>query len=255
MLRKNLYAVFALAALAVPIAGCSDTSGDQDRPKVLDTLRVELPYNDPDVEFDNDPALAINEAGEFELEGKTLPLEELASYLAEHKDSGTQYLAVQIDENAKVGEVIALLKPITEKAKVYVARTTGGNFRHAQVNLTDPIRKRLFVGPIGSYHLPLIAAQHAESDQCVLLLGGGGGSILKERPLDVSELVQVSTKFLERYVEHHGGPDAVAKKPEVVSTLVARIQAQAETPWRCVAAPMDRVADIGWPVLQYEVVP
>jgi hypothetical protein len=237
------------------MVACSDPSADQDRPKVIDTLRVELPYNDSSVDFDNNPPLAINVDGEFELKGKVLSSDELASFLAGSEEEGVEYLSVRIDEEAKFGDVLALLQPIAEKTKVYVAQTTGGTFRHAQIKLTDPVRKRLFVGPIGSYHLPLVAAHLAQDDQCVLLLGGGGASILKERPLDTGELVQVSTKFLERYVKHHGGPDAVADKPEVVSSLVARIQAQAETPWRCVSAPMERVAQIGWPVLQYELVP
>lgn len=220
----------------------------------MDTLRVELPFNDPDFEFDNDPQLAINEFGEFELKGNVLSAEEMSSFLVEQESENPEFLSVRIDGKAKFGDVIALLSPIAEKAKVYVAQKTGGVFSQPQVKRTDPVRERLFVGAIGNYDLPLVSAHLAQDDQCVVLLGGGGSSILKGRPLDSSELAQVSTKFLNRYVEHHGGTEAVADKPEVVSTLVARIQAQADTPWRCVAKPIERVTQVGWPVLQYELV-
>lgn len=255
MLHKNLYAVLALAALTLPVAGCSDPAADQDRPKVLDSLRVELPFGDTDIEFDNKPPLAVNASGEFALNGKVLSAEEFTGYLAEQQKKDAAYLSIQIDEDAKVGDVIALVSPGADETDIYVAQTTGGNFSRAPVTLTDPVLKRNFVGRIGNYHLPLIAGYLAEEDKCVLLLGGGGASILKGRNLDISELDQVARKFLDRYVDHFGGSEAVADNPEVVSTLVARIQANADTPWRCVAAPMERVNKIGWPVLSYEVVP
>lgn len=255
MLAKNLFAAVALAALTLPVAGCSDPAADQDRPKVIDSVRVALPFGDDDAEFDNSPALAINADGEFALNGNAVSPDQFAAYLSEQEEEETAYLSVQIDEDAKVGDVIALLSPVAEETPVYVAQAGLGNFRRGQVKLTDPILDRLFVGRIGDYHLPLIASHLSQEDQCVLLLGGGGASILQGRSLGASELGQVATKFLQRYVEHHGGPEAVAKKPDVVSTIVARIQATAETPWRCVAGPMERAGETGWPNLQYELVP
>ena len=255
MLRKNLLGALAFAVLTSPIAGCSDPDAEQDRPKVIDSVQVELPFVSADARFDNNPPLAINASGSFALNGEALSAEELSAYLAEQQDTDPDRLSVQIDGEAKFGNVIGLLSSLAEDADVYVAQTTGGKFKREQVALTNPVRKRLFVGTIGNYHLPLIAGYLADENKCVLLLGGGGGSILAERPLDMSEVDQVANKFLDRYVEHHGGTEKVADKPEVISTLVGRIQAQADTPWRCVAAPMERVSQAGWPVLQYELVP
>ncbi|MEM6476523.1 MAG: hypothetical protein AAF687_10185 [Pseudomonadota bacterium] len=243
--------------MSLPIAGCSDPAAEQlrNRPTVIDTLRVELPFGDEEAEYDDKPALAINEAGEFEVKGSALSPEELSSYLSEQRVADTDYLSVRIDDGAKFGDVIARLSPIAEETEVYVAQTTGGTFRPGQVKLTDPLRERLFVSEIGLYDLPLIASHLPETDQCVLLLGGGGASILEGRPLGSSELAQFSTKLLDRYVEHYGGADAVADNPDVAGTLVARIQAEADTPWRCVAAPIERARQVGWRVFQYELVP
>ena len=255
MLQKNLSAALACAVFASTITACSDSPADPDRPKVLDTARIERPFDRLVEIYNDDEPVAIDAAGDVIVGGAAVSADKAVSILADKRADDAQYLSVQIDGDARFGDVVARLVALGERSKVHVSQTTGGKFRREQVALTDPIRKRRFVGSIGSYDLPLIAGYLAEDDKCVLLLGGGGASILAERPLDLSEVDQVSNKMLERYVKHHGGAEAIADKPDVAKKFKARIQAQADTPWRCVAAPMERVVEAGWPVVQYELVP
>ncbi|WP_156423702.1 hypothetical protein [Erythrobacter sp. YT30] len=92
------------------------------------------------------------------------------------------------------------------------------------------------------YTISIFVGHSNTTNACVFMLGG--------LSLSAEELSDQSFRELDELVQRAG---AAASSPDFADRLVAKIQSDAETPWKCVAGAMFQVKRSGWPSVNLEV--
>lgn len=105
--------------------------------------------------------------------------------------------------------------------------------------------ERQFLGKADEYALPLFVGHSKQHDACVFKLQGDAVS--------APELYERAFQRLDSIVVNAGGVEALMEETSLIERIEGRLQAESDTPWRCIGAGIYGVGRAGWPEIRLEV--
>lgn len=115
-------------------------------------------------------------------------------------------------------------------------------------DLFAEFKQRGFVGKADDNALRLWVGHSLGIDTCVIKIQDG-------ETVSSQELYDKAFEHLDWIVQDMGGVDGIMNDPSKLELIVARIQSDASTPWRCIAAATYNIERAGWPKIRFEVMP
>lgn len=242
----------SLASLLVCLAALSACTGaevEADDPggaRILDVLRYEMPMGSPPVVEGASP-LVMSAQGEISYEGEAVAHTDLDSLFARMEAESLYRPALKVDPQAQFANVLSHLPAIAAHSPVELEweEETQPKVRTDNAGL-DVFIVQGFAGIVTPNEVGLRVGYSADADQCAL--------VLDDKAVSSKEAYDHAFIRLDELVAREGGPEVVVADPDLMESIVARIQSDADTPWRCFGGAVQAVKNAGWPAIQFEVV-
>lgn len=239
--------ITALMTCAAITACDAEASGDVSSSGITDRFRYAVPRFETDGAHPPDqtapPKLTVGADGSLALDGKPYSLSELAALAYFTGGADLPEVVVAPAKNATFATIVASLPEIAALGVIELREEAPYEPFTSATQAND--RLPAFQGSAGDWEVPIVVGYTSSDDQCLAALDGD--------VVTGDELYDKSFEWLDDLVVRGGGADAVLAQADLLDTIVARVQAKPDTPWRCIGGAVRRVSQSGWPFFSLEV--
>ncbi len=164
---------------------------------------------------------------------------------AQDQEYVAKTIFVSAHRDAGFGTVLRALSKI-EDAGPYVLMAGDVDFFSDRLrqSAADELLTTGFAGEIEPQHMGILAGYSPEDDRCDIAVNG--------KAVSPSDLRDATYDKLADFVDRNGGAATILANPTLLESLISVIQADADTPWRCVARAHFWSEPVGWPFVRFE---
>jgi hypothetical protein len=224
------------------VSACSPVgASDGDAAPDMQAVRFDLPVPGEAEPPEGRQPFVISGSGDLTLDGKPLSGEQIASAFKAMQADGLPAARVTVDPKAPLSVVVSRLSELGRAGDYTLSDLRQfKEFGEPGAAASGPAYR----GALGGYEMAVTVALAADGNSCLAALQG--------RALGPRALQEQSFQRLDRIVFEAGGLEAIVKKIDDGTDIVAHIQSAPQTPWRCVAGAIYAVQFAGWPIVQLE---
>jgi hypothetical protein len=197
----------------------------------------------------------IAENGKLRLDANEIPNAERQLALTKLESDGIYQLWIRPETDTRFIDVVSQMSFIEQKFRPEMppsAKLDFKGFEQYRQLLTGSsgvlfgiVANKEFDGPIADTELGVLVRHSKADGTCRAYLGSEivSSDLLREKGFHA----------IDTLVQENGGIEAVLNDPDWFDGVIARLRADKDTPWRCVAAAFFGISASGWPKVRFEV--